>query len=502
MSKTSPAHSDDSEETVDLKDLKNKSIKGGAVTLASQGASICIRLLSTVVLARLLTPEDYGIIAMVMAITTFAGIFRDLGLSSATVQKKNLTHAQSSNLFWINVLTGGLLTLLVALSSPLVAWFYGKPELFWVTIALSSNFLISSLSAQHDARLVRAMQFGRKSVATIAGALATLLLAVILAMCGFSYWALVWGTLFGSAITTSLLIVLSPFKPRGLSRKSGVREMLKFGAHITAFDLINYFSRNLDTILLGRVWGAASLGLYNRAYGLMIMPITTIRGPINAVAFPALSRLQKDSEAFRQYFLKITQIIAWLSMPLAGFLFVAASPVIELVLGEQWLECAPIFSWLALLAFIQPTTGFIGSLMLSLGQGRRYLQCGMISATLAISAYCIGVLWGPMGMAIACVVSCYAGTYPLLWWGLRESPVSVGDYMKVCLDPVLTVLVSVLFAHLIKEEISDFSLFGQIVALGIAVFIPLLIRATYSRRDILRHGQKLWVGLFRARPSA
>ena len=338
-----------------IKDLNRKSVRGGAVTMASQAASIVIQLISTVVLARLLSPEDYGIIAMVLAVTTFAGLFRDLGLSAAAIQKKKLTRAQQSNLFWINVAMGSMLTVLVAASSSLVAHFYAKPELFKVTMALSANFVIVSLGTQHGAMLVKRMQFVRKAIATISGSLVTLVVAVTLAFHGYSYWSLVWGNIAGAVITTIWLLVLSPFRPMWLSKGSGVRDMLGFGANITAFELINYFSRNLDKILIGRVWGAETLGLYSRAYSLLMLPITSIRGPINAVAFPAMSKLQDDPKKLRDYYLKVVATIAWLSMPLAAFLFISSELVVALILGEKWVGASASFSWLALAAFVQPT---------------------------------------------------------------------------------------------------------------------------------------------------
>ena len=225
------------------------------------------------------------------------------------------------------------------------------------------------------------MRFGRQGVAQVSGAIVHLAVSATLAVEGFWYWSLVWGHLAGAATAAGLLFVLSPFRPELPSRNTGLKEMLRFGANVTAFDLVNYFQRNLDNILIGRFWGAGPLGLYSRVYALLMFPISNLRGPIAAVAFPALTRLQDQPEAYRAYYLRVTSLIAALSMPLTAYMFVAAAPVIELVLGRQWLGVAPISRYLALAAFIQPSSSFAGSLMLSLGQGRRVLlvrplQCG------------------------------------------------------------------------------------------------------------------------------
>lgn len=437
-------------DTVDLADLKRKSVRGGAVTLVSQGISIAIQLSSTVVLARLLSPEDYGVMAMVMAVVGFASLFRDLGLSSAAIQKKDLTRAQQSNLFWLNVAAGTALTVIVAAASPLVSWFYHNSELEGVTIALSLSFLIGSVGTQHSAMLVRKMQFGRQAIARLSGSLVTLATAVTLALQGFSYWSLVWGNLAGGLANTALLLVLSPFRPGWITRGSGIREMVNFGASVTAFDFVNYFSRNLDNILIGHFWGAGPLGLYSRAYSLLMLPITSIRTPINAVAFPAMSSLQDKHGAFREYYLKATSLIALLSMPMATYFFVSSRPIIDLILGREWLGVSPIFSWLALAAFIQPASGFAGSMLLSLGQGGRYLSCGIFNAILISTSFLVGVFWGPMGVAIAFSITSYVGLVPWLWWAFRESPVTLRDFFRACATPVTVSFVGFLLSHLVR----------------------------------------------------
>lgn len=443
------------EPAVDMADLKRKSVRGGMVTMLSQGISVAIQLASTVTLARLLSPDDYGIMAMVMAITAFAGLFRDLGLSAAAIQKGSLDQAQMSNLFWLNVGMGTLLTVALAAASPLVAWFYGKPELVPLTVLLSSTFLIGSLGTQHGALMQRELQFGRRAVTSIVGSLVSLAVSIILALHGHGYWALAWGSISGGIVTTILLFVLSSFRPGLWTKGAGVRSMLQFGANITAFDFVNYFQRNLDQLLIGRFWGPASLGLYSRAYQLLMFPISNLRGPINAVAFPAMSRLQNQPQEFRAYYLKVTSLLAFLSMPMTAFFFVASKPMIEVVLGKQWLGVAPIFSWLALAAFIQPTSGFAGSLLLSLGQGKRYLQCGLFNAVLLSLCFVIGVRWGAVGVAAAYAIGNYVVLYPWLFWAYRGSPVSFSDFAKACSFPVVFSVSAAASALALRPLLSD-----------------------------------------------
>ena len=183
--------------------------------------------------------------------------------------------------------------------------------------------------------------------------------------------------------------------------------MLGFGANVTAFSFVNYFSRNLDSILIGRFLGSESLGYYSRAYQLLMFPITAIREPVTAVAFPAMSQLRNHPEEYRQYYRDLVMLLSYMTMPIVAFLFVCSDSVIELALGEKWLPAAPIFSILAITAFIQTPYTLVGIVQLSLGRGKRYLQLGILSTIVTSGGFCIGLKWGPIGIAMAYAVSTY-----------------------------------------------------------------------------------------------
>jgi PST family polysaccharide transporter len=422
--------------------LKRKSVQGAFVNLGTRGATVGIQLVSNLILARLISPHDYGIVAMVVAITGFAGLFRDLGLSAAVVQKGTLTQAQVSTLFWINVATGLVLTGLLAAAAPLVGLMYGREEVVPLTRVLALTFVIGSLGTQHGAMLQREMRFGRKAVASIAGLVVILAVSVVLALRGHGYWALAWGTLAGNAVTTALLFVLSPFRPGWPSRHAGIRSMMKFGANVTAFDFVDYFHRNLDNILIGRYWGTEALGLYSRAYSLMMFPIANLRQPINAVAFPAMSRLREQPQAFRAYFRKMTLVVAFLAMPVTAYLAVASRPVVRLALGDQWDPVTPIFAILAITGFIQPVAGLRGLVLLSSGQGSRYLTWGVLNAMTVCTGFCCGIAWGATGVAISYAISNYVLLYPSMLLAFRGTVLKPGDFFVPICRPAFSSIVA------------------------------------------------------------
>ncbi|MCH6255469.1 lipopolysaccharide biosynthesis protein [Puniceicoccaceae bacterium K14] len=422
---------------MDTDSLKKKVVRGGVFSITSQGVGIIVQLLSTIILARLLTPADYGTISMVLAITAFAGLFRDMGLSSAAIQKKDLTYAQQSNLFWLNVAMGLFLTLAIALSSPLIASFYDKPELLWVAVVISSSLFIGSLGAQHGAMLLRGMQFGKNAVANVAGALLNMAVSVWLAYEGLSYWALVYGIIAGTGCTTVLLLVFSPFKPKWFSKNSGTRELFSFGANVTASNFVNYFSRNLDNILIGRFWGAEVLGAYNRAYQLLMFPIINLRGPVSSVMFPALSRLDPLSKKFRNYYHKSMTLLALATMPLMTWLFFASNDLIQVVLGHNWSEVTPLFKALAIAGFIQPVSSMRGVIMLAAGNSKRNLLSGIVTSIVIALAFVVGISWGALGVAYAYSLAVWLLAMPMHSYAIRGTSIRTLDLVSVSFVPLL-----------------------------------------------------------------
>jgi PST family polysaccharide transporter len=227
--------------------------------------------------------------------------------------------------------------------------------------------------------------------------------------------------------------------------------MLKFGANVTAFDLVNYFHRNLDNLLIGKFWGTGQLGLYSRAYALLMFPIQAVRGPINAVAFPALSKLQNNPEAFRNYYRRITLATAAISMPVAACLFVVAEPLIAIALGVRWLPSAAIFQILALVAFIQPSSTLRGVVVMSLGQGKCYLTLGILQAAFTSVGFCIGVSWGATGVAISYVISTWLVMPFMFRIAFRDAPVDFMDFIRAVRNPAFAAIVAALVAWLLAR---------------------------------------------------
>ena len=449
-------------------DLKGRSLRSGAVTLISQGLLFLMHIGSTMILARLLTPQDYGIISMVAAITGFARIFSDLGLSTATIQCDEINHEQVSTLFWINVGLGTLIAVIVAAISPAVAWFYKTPQLVWVTMALSLNFLITGLAVQHQALLTRQMQFYTIAKVRIFSTLIGIAVAISMAIHGYRYWALVFNTITASASSVVCFWLISKWRPGLPHRNSRVRPMLRFGSDISGFNIINYFARNLDNILIGRYCGSGALGFYSKAYQLLMMPITNLRSPMDKVAMPSLSRLQNEPVRYRNYYMKYLSILSFVSMPLVVFMFVCSDSIINIVLGPQWMEASEIFKILAFVALIQPVGSSRGLVLLSTGNSRRYLILGAATAFLISISFFMGIPWGAKGVAMAYAIAVYLVLFPFLFLSFQNTPVGVHHFLNAIKKPFVASLVMGVICYILVSNMKDMNNIVSLISCFVA----------------------------------
>ncbi|WP_187261811.1 lipopolysaccharide biosynthesis protein [Pontibacter beigongshangensis] len=424
-------------------DLKGRSVRGGISTMAAQVLTFIMTTAQTVVLARLLVPEDFGLIAMVSSVTGFVTIFKDLGLSSAIIQKEKLTQQEVSSVFWLNVLICLGIALGIALLSPAIAYFYDEDRLLPITLIFALNIFIVGFSIQHGALMRRQMRFKRLSLIQLSAVSINILAGILMAWLGFGYWTLVLQGFIFTVLETIALWTSCDWRPSFSFKILNVKPFVKFGAGISGFDLVNHFSRNMDDIFVGKFVGSVALGLYSKAYQLLMLPITQLRNPLNSVALPALSSLQNDEFRYRGFYTRYLFILAFFSMPTVVYLGVFADELILIVLGEQWSEAGLLFQLLAIAAFIQPVLSTTGLILITTGKVNRYFKIGLINAICMVSGFGIGVwLDGVKGVAIANSVVVYALFIPTLWFNLYKSPVSVVQFLREILQPLGFALIS------------------------------------------------------------
>ena len=321
-----------------MKDLKERTIRGGLARMCAQAATFLLGIGSLMVLARLLDPKDFGLVGMVTAFTGVLGMFRDFGLSSASVQRVNVTEEQISTLFWIN-LGWWILGLLIAAMAPAIAAFYHEPRLFGVTLVLAAGFILNAAGVQHGAILQRHMRFTALAVINTVSAIVGTAIAIGGAKAGYGYWALV-AMAVASPLTSTILVWLATAWVPGMPhRRTGIRSMMHYGGTLTLYGLIGYVATNLQNVLLGRFWGADAIGIYGRAYRLVNIPTESLNGVVGEVAFPALARIQDDPSRLKSYFLKGYSLVLALTLPITVACTLFVDDVIYVLSGTQMEGC-------------------------------------------------------------------------------------------------------------------------------------------------------------------
>lgn len=446
--------------------LKRRAAQSGAVTILTQTIRFIIQLGAQVLLARMLLPADFGLIAMIMVVTNFAVMFQSLGLSEATVQRATITQTQIDTMFWVNAIFGGLVSLLILGLAPLVGLFYSEPRLVSVTMVLASMFVIRGVSVQHNAMLRRHMRFGAIGIVQVTATTIGVTAGILAADFGLGYWSLAIMHLTISLSSTVGYWISFPWLPGPPRKRSDLQEFLGFGSNITGFNIVNYFSRNADNLIIGRLFGAEPLGFYSKAYSLLMLPIRQLRVPLEHVGLPVLSRLHDQPERYRKYYLRLLLILAFISVPLSSFMGAHARVVIPLILGPQWTKAVPIFSVLALVALRQPLTSTTGMVLVSWGNARKYFRVGVITATTSVASFVIGIPWGTIGVAWSYTIIGYIVSLPLLAYQFRGTPVSIADFLGVVYRPVLASAFMVISTKII---FIIFSSFGEILTLFIVV---------------------------------
>jgi PST family polysaccharide transporter len=403
-------------------------LKGGVVTLVGQLARGLVQIVGTLVLARLIEPEDYGIFGLTAVVMNLIAMFQEAGLTAATIQREEITNAQINSLFWMNIaLTGALAGVLVC-ASPAVAWFYEEPRLRALLWVMTLALFINGARLQHRALMRRAMDFVSVVKSDMLAMVLGVAAAVAMGAYGMGYWALAGQQIVAAVVATGTTWAWSRWRPGRPAFEESAREMLTFGKNLTGFNFVNYFARNSDDYLIYYAHGARELGFYAKAYELLRMPLQYINAPLSAVAVPALSRLAGEPEAFRDLFLRIVRKVGMITWPLGAFMLLHARDLFVVMLGARWEASADIFVWLGLLVFTQPVSNAGGWLFITQDRTDEMLRWGILGSAMAIAAIAAGVPWGAEGVAAAYATTGLALRTPVYFWFVgRRGHVSTRD---------------------------------------------------------------------------
>ncbi|MGS0685686.1 lipopolysaccharide biosynthesis protein [Nakamurella sp. GG22] len=474
----------------------HRAARGASVVMVGQIARIVIQIGSVAVLARLLDPVDYGLIAIVLAVVGVGEILRDFGLSAGAIQAAHLDRHQRDKLVWLNTAIGAGLALCGVLLAPVVAAIFGQPQLTGITQVLSITFLISGVTAQYRADLNRRMRFKSLVVTDVASQVIGVVIAIVLALAGTAYWALVAQQL-GVAISTLVILMLyARWLPRRPRRGVDVKSIVHFGHGMMASQLVGYLNNSVDTYTIALTLGPDQLGIYNRGFQLLMRPLNQLRAPSTTVALPVLSRLNNDLPRASRYIVSGQLALGYPLVGMLAFAAGAAVPLVNLFLGSDWSAVAPVFALLAIAGAFQ-TLSYVGNwVYLARALTGQLFWYSLVSLSIKVVCVVVGSNWGIVGVAAGYAIA-PAIAWPIsLWWLSRLTPIPVRALTYGAIRITGCAVVAGLACLLVVTSLASLPLLLEIAAGALTVAAVYLLAAAVlpfirsDLREVLLIGRK------------
>lgn len=481
--------------------LEARSIGGGIAVFLANGGNRVIRVASILLLARMLTPGDFGVFAIVSTFVGIAGLLCELGLATATVQRSVITTGQVSTLFWINVVAGALMTLAGLLGAPLLGLLYEDARVEAMCLLLSLSPLLGALGVQHLALLQRSMRYRELALIGVLSVALGNAAAVTAAFHGHAFASLAIGFLVSRLVTTLFAWLACRWRPGRPQPDAVVAEMLRFGGYLVGFGLLGLVGTGLHNVLLGLAAGAEGAGLYYRAYSFVQLAQGMILDALAVVAVVALSHVKDQPEEFRRQYLGYARVVCTLCAPLGAFGCVFASDLIPLLFGAQWTESAPLFAVLSLGIVFYALAYSTGWIYISTGNTRRMMQWGLIGWTLVITGTLVGVPLGLQGLAVAQALTTALVFIPCMPLAFRGTPLTMRALLENAWRPVLAATAAALAVHLALQAMLPAPGLARLV-IGAALFGGLyfyLLSEPLGQRAELVQFAKDVTGRFRRR---
>jgi len=423
--------------------LRTTALRSLLWTAIGKYSNNLVTLVVMAVLSRLLTPADFGVIAMVVVISAFLSIFAEAGLSTAIVQKRELDDDALSSLFWFGIGLGVLTAAALAAAAPLVSLLFGEPRLTPIVRAMAIGFLFVALGRVPTGLLERGFRFREIALCDLVSSVSTGLVGIAAAIAGAGYWALVLQSLAGSLFGALLRLYVSRFQPRRVLRFDKVRAVWGYSGGVTAFAAINYWARNLDKALIGRFLGPAQLGYYGRAYALMLYPLETINGILNPTLHPILSELQSEPQRMARAYLSIAKLVASIAIPAMTVMGVLAPELVRTIWGPQWDPSVGVFAILCIVGTVQPVGATFGSVFLASNRTKLLALSGLVNSVVVMAGMAAGLPWGIEGVAVGYSIGYGLIFFPTMYIVfVRLLGLRIVDMLQVLGTPILMALAS------------------------------------------------------------
>lgn len=462
--------------------LKEKTLKGFAWSGFGQGGNELLRFALMILLARSLSPENFGLMTMLTVFTGFALLMSELGLGGALIQYRGVSEEHLSSVFWVNLGVGSAFSLLFYLFAEPLAAFYEQPDLASYARALAVLYVIGSLFIVHQAYLRRNMDFRILSAADLISVAVSGAVAIGMAWAGYGVWSLVTQKLLEFALRALLLWRWTNWRPRLQFSLKAISDLWSFGINLAGTQALNYFVRQFGNLIVGKYLGASALGLFSRAYVIMMLPTINVTSVLAKVMFPSLAAIQGQRERTAAIYLKVATVIAMVVFPVMCFMTVMTKDVVLLLLGEKWLDVVPILQVLAPAGMIQSIIALNGSLFLSQGRADLQFRIGLVLKLNALLCMLIGLQWGVIGVAWGIAFASVVNSVPSMHFSLGLVGLKVPDVWgrlsKVILASVVMLLALALANDMLPD---DWSAFGRL-----AMMFPIAAAIYWTALQLLR----------------
>ena len=482
-------------------DLGHHSVRSSAVMLASNAVQLLVAVGSIMVLARLLTPKDFGLLAMVSVLTGLVHVFSDFGLPLAVVHQSQVGHSQISRLFWLNFNWNMCVAVFIVAVAPVMVWFFDEPSLLTIIVVMALGIFTVGLTNLHLGLLHRQMRFGVISLMEAGSAIAGAVVGIVLAWQGAGYWALVFQQLTMLLARAGILWSACRWRParrRELHLQPGVdlHALVSYGKRTTQARFLNYIGDNFDRVLVARLAGATQLGLYYNAHHWSFFPINQLYLPLKGIVIAGSSRLQNNPDQYRAYMRSVFLALLAIALPTLGFVCTNAHDVVLFLLGPQWLSTVPLLRIFTLAATADCVRRSMTWIYLSEGQTKRRLHWTLISTPLRIMGTLLGASWGAIGIATGYTIASWVLAYPSVVFCLKTSPLRVRDFWSAAWRPAVAGLQAALLLLALQSVLPSFSPLPlrlafhaggfALVYVGLWVIMPGGVQSAKAMIDLLK----------------
>jgi O-antigen/teichoic acid export membrane protein len=446
-------------------------------TIGSLAGNQAVNFVIQILFLRLLSPTEFGLIAMAAVFTGFAGMIADLGLGAALVQKADATEEHYSAVFWFALALGFALFVVFAVTAPFVATFYHEPRLTLLTMALALHFPIGAFTAIHYTLLQKRLQFRILGIIGMTANLLSSVTALLAASYGLGVWSLIIQQLASALISTVFLLISCPWRPKTPFNKHALQDVMRFSLSVFAFNIFNYSIRNAGNLILGRSLGAVAVGLYNRAYSIMLLPLSFVSYRVGEVIFPAFCLIQESPDRIARIYLRTIRVIALVTFPLMIGLWSVSDRFVQTVLGGQWLDIIPLLKVGCFVGMVESIGGMNGPIYLACGKANLRLKVVLIIAPLSVLAMVIGLKWGVHGVMYGYGIYSLLITYPSILIPVSLVGLTLWDVTKALLGILAAACAmgaAVRLATLFMPPGASWFWLGAQVAFGAIIYLAIV----------------------------